>query len=599
MISATNLLEFLPVAVYTTDAEGRITFYNQAAVDLWGQRPELGSAKWCGSWRIYRPDGRPLPHDECPMAICLKEGRPVRGIEAVAERPDGTRVPFLPYPTPLKDASGRTVGAINLLVDITEHKRADRNAARLAAIVASSDDAIISKSLDGRITSWNEGATRIFGYGAAEMIGQPITRIIPPELHSEEYRILEKLRRGERVDHYETVRISKEGRRVDISLSVAPVRDSSGVIIGASKVARDITERKQAEQLQQLLINELNHRVKNTLATVQAIAGQSLLRARSPVDFVSGFTGRIQALARAHTLLTQDRMQGADVLEVVREQVLLGTSDDPRISCSGPLLTLEPDAALHLSLLLHELATNARKYGALSVPKGRLAIRWEVRTNGGRNLLLRWQESDGPQVRAPATRGFGTTLIEQTLATHGGSASVHYNADGVTCELSLPIPHDARLTTATRPPIRLATVSSLSEPGSGRLMLEGKRILVIEDEPLLSMDIEASLAAAGCAVVGPAASLKQARALIAETEFDAALLDVNLAGEPVDELATALTHKNCPFAFVSGYGRDSLPLGFREAVLLGKPFTPEQLLATVTGLLGDRPGVVPLRQIKR
>ncbi len=599
MISATNLLEFLPVAVYVTDAEGCITFYNQAAVDLWGQRPELGSAKWCGSWRIYCPDGRPLPHDECPMAICLKEGRPVRGVEAIAERPDGTRVPFLPYPTPLKDASGRMVGAINLLVDMTEHKRADRDAARLAAIVASSDDAIVSKSLDGRVTSWNEGATRIFGYDAEEMIGQPITRIIPPELHGEERRILEKLRRGERVNHYETVRVTKQGRRVDISLSVSPLRDTAGVIIGASKVARDVTERKQAEQLQHLLINELNHRVKNTLATVQAIAGQSLLRASGAVEFVSGFTGRIQALARAHTLLTQARMQGADVSEVVREQVLLGTSDDPRISCSGPLLALEPDAALHLSLLLHELATNARKYGALSVPKGRLAIRWEVRTNGGRKLLLRWEESDGPQVRAPATRGFGTTLIEQTLATHGGSACVHYNADGVTCELSLPIPNDTRLTSGTQPPIRLATVASRSGPGSSRSTLDGKRILVIEDEPLVSMDVEASLTAAGCAVVGPAGNLEQARALIAEAEFDAALLDVNLAGKPVDELAAALTHKQSPFAFVSGYGRDSLPLGFGEAVLLGKPFTPEQLLATVTGLLCQRPGVVPLRQLKR
>jgi PAS domain S-box-containing protein len=597
--STTNLLEFLPVAVYTTDAEGRITFYNQAAVDLWGRRPEFGSARWCGSWRIYWPDGRPLPHDQCPMAICLKEGRAVRGVEAVAERPDGTRVPFLPYPTPLNDASGRVVGAINLLVDITEHKRADRNAARLAAIVASSDDAIISKSLDGRITSWNEGATRIFGYAAAEMIGQPITRIIPTELHGEEQRILENLRRGERVDHYETVRITKDGRRVDISLSVSPVRDSSGVIIGASKVARDITERKHAEQLQQLLINELHHRVKNTLATVQAIAGQSLLRARSPADFVSGFTGRIHALAKAHTLLTQASMQGADVPEVVREQVMLGTSDDHRISCSGPLLTLEPDAALHLSLILHELATNARKYGALSVPEGRLAIRWEVRTNGGRNLLLRWQESDGPQVRAPATRGFGTTLIEQTLATHGGSASVQYNGDGVTYELRLPIPHDARLTAAARRPIRVAIESSPSGPGSSRSTLAGKRILVIEDEPLVSMDVEASLAAAGCAVVGPAGTVQRARTLIAEAEFDAALLDVNIAGEPVDELATALTHKQCPFAFVSGYGRDSLPLGFREAILLGKPFTPDQLLATVTALLGERPNVVPLRQMKR
>src|ERR1700704_5413983 len=122
---STELLELLPVAVYTTDAEGRITFFNEAAADLWGHRPELGSDKWCGSWRLFWPDGRPLPHDECPMAMTLKQGRPVRGLEAIAERPDGTRIRFLPFPTPMRDASGQLIGAINLLVDATERHRAD------------------------------------------------------------------------------------------------------------------------------------------------------------------------------------------------------------------------------------------------------------------------------------------------------------------------------------------------------------------------------------------------------------------------------------------------------------------------------------------
>ena len=115
----TELLDALPVAVYTTDAEGRITYFNEAAVELWGNRPPLGSSKWCGSWKIYWPDGRPLPHDECPLAVTLKTGEPVRGVEAIAERPDGTRVNFLPYPTPLREGSGRVTGAINLVMDIT------------------------------------------------------------------------------------------------------------------------------------------------------------------------------------------------------------------------------------------------------------------------------------------------------------------------------------------------------------------------------------------------------------------------------------------------------------------------------------------------
>src|ERR1043166_4599400 len=158
----TELLQALPVAVYTTDAEGRITFYNDAAAALWGHHPELGSSQWCGSWRLYWPDGQPLPHDECPMAITLKEGREVRGVEAIAERPDGTRVRFRPYPTPLRDSSGRLVGAVNLLMDVTAQHDAHLESEWLAAIVVSSDDAIVSKTLDGTITSWNGGGARGF-----------------------------------------------------------------------------------------------------------------------------------------------------------------------------------------------------------------------------------------------------------------------------------------------------------------------------------------------------------------------------------------------------------------------------------------------------
>jgi PAS domain S-box-containing protein len=599
MITGTELLEALPVAVYTTDADGRITFYNRAAAELWGHHPELGSSQWCGSWRLYWPDGRPLPHGECPMAIALKEGREVRGVEAIAERPDGTRVRFQPYPTPLRDSSGRLIGAINLLMDITERHDADLESARLAAIVVSSEDAIISKTLDGRITSWNAGAMRIFGYDASEMIGQPILRLIPPELHGEEKEILARLQRGERIEHYETVRVAKDGRRVDVSLTVSPLRDRSGKVVGASKVGRDITDRKRAEKLQRVLTDELAHRVKNTLATVQAIANQSLVRAKTPTDFVSSFTGRLQALAKAHTLLTKTSMQGADVMELVSEQVLIGAPNDNRISCSGPLLVLDAQAAMHLALVLHELATNARKHGALSVPTGRLSVTWQVRTNGGCSLLLSWKESNGPKVSAPSAHGFGRTLIEQTVRAHDGEASVEYRTDGLTCEIKLPLPETARpgMGVDASAPKTSGGPSLLAAPDDRRT-LKGKRILVIEDEPLVAMDVESTLTAAGCKVVGPAATLERAKLLIEESDCDAVLLDVNLAGQPVDELATLLTRKNRPFAFVTGYGREALPPGFRGAVVLGKPFGADQLLATVEVLLYQPASVVPLRQKK-
>jgi PAS domain S-box-containing protein len=598
MTPGSELLEALPVAVYTTDAQGRITFYNQAAADLWGHRPELGSDQWCGSWRLYWPDGRPLPHDQCPMALTLKEGRAVRGMEAIAERPDGTRINFLPYPTLLRDASGRVTGAINLLMDITGRHHAEVELARLAAIVTSSDDAMISKSLDGRITTWNAAATRIFGYTASEMVGQPITRIIPPELHDDEKRILAQLARGERLDHYETVRMAKDGRLVEVSLTVSALRDRFGKVIGASKVARDVTERKQAERLQQLLTDELNHRVKNTLATVQAIASQSLLRSSSPSHFVDAFSGRIRALAQAHSLLTSETLRGADVGAIVRDQVLLGAAGDDRISCSGPSVTISPQTAVQLALVLHELGTNARKYGALSVPNGRLSLHWGMRANKTDHFLLDWRETSGPKVTVPTTRGFGMTLIEETLRALGGEAVIHYYADGLTCEITLPLPQESRLHAGSYSalPQALADAPRSDEPINKTL--QGKHILIVEDEPLLSMDMEASLGEVGCVVGGPAGTIAKARQLIAGGNYDAALLDANLAGESVDELAAALTQRNVPFAFVTGYGAEALPQGFREAIVLGKPFSKHQLRSVVQALLYRDAGVVPLRQKK-
>src|SRR6202048_2081166 len=191
-----QLLEALPAAVYTIDAAGRITFFNQAAADLWSCRPPLGKKKWCGSWRLFWPDGRPMRHDECPMAGALKEGRPIRGAEAAAERPDGTRVPFLAYPTPLRDRSGALTGAVNTLIDITERKRSEEFEQQLVTIVEFSDDAIVSKDLDGIVKTWNLGAERLFGYMAEEVIGKSITLLIPMDRRDEESDILSRLRRG-------------------------------------------------------------------------------------------------------------------------------------------------------------------------------------------------------------------------------------------------------------------------------------------------------------------------------------------------------------------------------------------------------------------
>src|SRR5260221_69165 len=265
-----ELVNSLPAAVYTTDPSGRITYYNEAAASLWGCRPDLGKSEWCGSWKLFRPDGRVLPHDQCPMAIALKEQRPIRGVEAVAERPDGSRVPFLPFPTPTFNSARVFIGAANMVGDITQRKRDVVAALRLASIVESSDDAIISKDLDGTITSWNKGAERVFGYMAEEIIGKNIRVLIPSEYQEEEKTIIERLRRGQRIEHYETIRQRKHGSLINVSLTVSPVKNAQGKVIGASKIVRDITEHKRSEAQIYILAREAEHRTKNILATVQA-----------------------------------------------------------------------------------------------------------------------------------------------------------------------------------------------------------------------------------------------------------------------------------------------------------------------------------------
>jgi PAS domain S-box-containing protein len=245
-----RLVEKLPAAAYICDASGLITFFNRQAAQLWGREPKLNhpADRFCGSFRLYAADGKPIEHDQSWMALALRNRQDYSGQEIIIEREGGGSATVLANASPFYDDAGRLIGALNILVDISDRKRAEEAQARLAAIVESSDDAIVSKTLDGIIVSWNGGAERLFGYSAREAIGSPITLIIPPELREEELRILERLRRGERIDHFETVRVDKNGRRIDISLTISPIRDGSGRIIGSSKVARDITARRETDR---------------------------------------------------------------------------------------------------------------------------------------------------------------------------------------------------------------------------------------------------------------------------------------------------------------------------------------------------------------
>lgn len=307
-----ELLEALPAAIYTTDADGRITFFNKACVDFAGRTPEIGEM-WCVTRKLFRPDGAPLRHEDCPMAVALKEQRSVRGVDAVAERPDGSRIHFTPYPTPLRDGSGRLVGAVNMLIDITA--------------------------------------------------------------------------------------------------------------------------RKQAEDRMLLLTREVDHRSNNLLAVIQAML--RLTKADTVEEFQRTFDGRLGALSNLQKLFSESRWAGANISDLINEELRpYDVSDQSRISIAGPHAQLPSALGQAVAIAIHELATNAAKYGSLSIETGKLEVRWQTDAKGA--LHLTWMESGGPIVEKPTRRGFGVGAIDSMIRTLNGKIARHWKPEGLICELFFP-----------------------------------------------------------------------------------------------------------------------------------------------------------------
>lgn len=302
-------------------------------------------------------------------------------------------------------------------------------AQRLAAIVESSDDAIVSKDLNGTVVTWNKGAERIFGYPAEEIIGKSITILIPPDRENEESLILDRIQRGERIDHYDTVRRRKDGTLIDISLTVSPIKDENGRVIGASKIARDVTERKRQEAFINLLSREVDHRAKNLLAVVQSMV--TLTEGDTPGAVKAAISGRIQALANAHNLLA---VQGASVKSIVQHAL---EPYKPRTLITGPNHTVGARTAQSIAVVLHELATNAAKYGALSASSGSVGVEWSLQPN--QHLSLRWTEVGGPEISPPSREGFGSRAIRLMIKNLDGSVQFDWRSAGLVCSIDIPM----------------------------------------------------------------------------------------------------------------------------------------------------------------
>ncbi|PSJ56058.1 PAS domain S-box protein [Pseudaminobacter soli (ex Li et al. 2025)] len=335
------------------------------------------------------------------------------------------------------------IKGVKRLATDEEKSRLDRDTQLLAAIVESSHDSIVTQNLDGTITSWNTGAELLFGYRADEAIGKSVTMFIPAALRDKESCIQARIRNGERVDHYETVRLRKDGTAIHVSLTVSPLKDGNGEIVGASRIGRDITERKQAEDQRRLLLKEMEHRIKNVFSLASSLITLSANRARTPAQLAEMASGRLEALARAHAL-TVPSADGADstaqttLHELIRTILspCLDAADDERLRVTGRDFTLSSQAVTPLALVLNELMTNAAKHGALREPSG--SISFDCAEQHG-HIVLVWTERGASTLEgAPDHEGFGTRLSQITVEKQlGGSIKREWTAQGLRVTMTI------------------------------------------------------------------------------------------------------------------------------------------------------------------
>ena len=584
----------------------------------------------------------------------------------------------------------------------------------LSAIITSSSDAIISKTLDGIIASWNPAAERVFGYTPQEMIGKSIRLLIPEDRQQEEDEILATIQAGKTISNFETVRLRKDGSELHIMVTVSPIHDADGRIVGASKIVRDIsrehenqerlrqseaqfkaladnipqlawmsdpeghifwynkrwyeytgadeaatlghgwrsvhhpeheeratrhfleslktgevwedtfplrgrngkfrwflsrahpirgqdgniqmwfgtntdiTDQKQREERIQLLMGEVNHRAKNMLTLVQAIARQTMA---SGENFMGRFTERMRSLASSQDLLVSSGWRGARVEDIMKSQLahledFIGT----RIFLEGPHVRLNSAAAQSLGMALHELATNAGKYGALSNDTGKVDIRWNVRQDEGVNRFeICWTESGGPPVTVPDRRGFGSTVIERmTRIAFGYPVKLDFAPEGLHWHLisvdDRVFESDFVAEEASSSPADLSAPARPSAPAPAPASGQ-RRVLVVEDEAIIAIDMAAALEDAGFSVIGPVGSVYEAMQLLDEKPCDCAVLDINLAGETSAPVASRLLADGIPFVTVSGNTPESTGDEFSQSPFLSKPIITSKLLAKLDQLV--------------
>jgi PAS domain S-box-containing protein len=428
---------------------------------------------------------------------------------------------------------------------------------------------------------WDDGPYRIFGVDPAHF--EPTVERIEAMMHPddrEKNALAAIVGSGEQRFQVE-FRIVRPSGEVRWCYGAGIItRDADGKPLRMNGVTVDITDRKRAEERQVLLAREVDHRAKNTLAVVLSVL--RLTRAPTIKDFIVAVEGRVHALAATHNLLSATRWEGADLGKIVEEEMApYHANHRQRVITSGPAVVLLPATAQAVALALHELATNAAKYGALSTETGTLGVAWRAE---GDALVLDWTETGGPPTAEPARLGFGLTIVRSSIeAQFRGGVSYEWRREGLRCTLSIPAAQIAA------PPAAAEAPAPAPADNGTRRSLADMRLLVVEDELLVSMLIEEILGELGATVAGPYGRLADGLAAAKAERFDGAILDLNLAGESADPLADLLLARGVPFVFITGYQRESIDRRYANVPVLQKPVDAAALESVLLTLLGSEP----------
>jgi PAS domain S-box-containing protein len=416
---------------------------------------------------------------------------------------------------------------------------------------------------------WDEGQHHIFGVDREGFTAslENIRTMVHPEDWDRLKSVSSTMSRGARTQQIE-FRVLRPDGNVRWCIGTVAASLDADRVVRISGVTIDITERKEAEERQDLLAREVDHRARNALAVVQSIV--RLTKASTVENYAAAVEGRIKALARAHALLSDSRWHGADLGTLAIEELAPYRGvEAEKVEISGSKISLLPHMAQGLALALHELATNAAKHGALSSVAGKVSLTWQSRPDG---LILQWIETGGPRLAPPPTRSFGLNVIRASIESQlGGKATFDWDPKGMRCTLSIPW----REAMGPRAPKRVGNGADVA--ATPARMANNRRVLLVEDEALVAMMIQEFLTEYGHSVIGPISTMSAAALIAKDGDFDAAILDINLGDGMVYPVADTLSARGIPFVFVTGYEADTVAERFSEVPILQKPIERQML----------------------